>query len=85
MLKSLYRLGRVRLFSPLGVVIMGLLLLVDEARKQGYFFQASDIFVPRMTHEKALVALFMIGAFSQYRRVRAKHKATTTESLKKGV
>jgi len=71
MLKNLYRLGRVRLFSPLGILIVSALILLDEARKQGYFFQTSDLFVPRMTHEKALVALFMIGAFVQYRRVRA--------------
>lgn len=71
MLKNLYRLGRVRLFSPLGILIVSFLVLVDEARKQGYFFQASDIFAPRMTHEKALVALLVIGVISQYRRVRA--------------
>ena len=72
MFRKLYRLGRVRLFSPLGILIVSLLLLLDEARKQGYFFQLSDILVPRMTHEKALVALLMIGVFTQYRRVKTR-------------
>ena len=72
MFRKLYRLGRVRLFSPAGILIVGLLLLLDEARKQGYFFQLSDILVPRMTHEKALVALLMIGVFTQYRRVKTR-------------
>ncbi len=74
MLKNLYRLGKVRLFSPLGILIISFLVLLDEARKQGYFFQLSDIFVPRITHEKTLVALLMIGAFLQYKRVRAGRK-----------
>jgi len=74
MLKNLYRLGRVRLFSPVGILIVSVLILLDEARKEGYFFQASDLFVPRITHEKILVALFMIGAFSQYRKARALRK-----------
>lgn len=74
MFKKLYRLGRVRLFSPLGILIVSVLILLDEARKEGYFFQASDIFAPRITHEKVLVALFMIGAFTQYRRGRALRK-----------
>ena len=74
MLKSLYRLGKVRLFSPLGIIIVSVLILLDEARKEGYFFQASDIFASRITHEKVLVALFMIGAIAQYRRRRALQK-----------
>ena len=70
MLKNLYRLGRVRLFSLPGILIVSVLILLDEARQEGYFFQASDLFVPRITHEKVLVALFMIGAFSQYRKAK---------------
>lgn len=70
MLKNLYRLGRVRLFSPLGIVIVGALILLDEIIRQGYFFRPSDIFAPRITHEKFLVGLFMIGFVSQYRRMR---------------
>jgi hypothetical protein len=74
MLKNLYRLGKVRLFSLPGILIVSVLILLDEARKQGYFFQLSDLFVPRMTHEKTLVALLMIGAFLQYKRVRARRR-----------
>ena len=70
MLKNLYRLGRVRLFSPLGIVIVGALILLDEVIRQGYFFRPSDIFVPRFTHEKFLVGLFMIGFVFQYRKMR---------------
>lgn len=84
MLKSLYRLGKVRLFSPLGIIIVSVLILLDEARKEGYFFQTSDIFAPRITHEKVLVALFMIGAFSQYRKARALKK-TRNEKLSQKV
>ena len=71
MLKNLYRLGKVRLFSPLGILIVSVLILLDEARQEGYFFQTSDLFVPRITHEKVLVALFMVGLFSQYRKAKA--------------
>ena len=74
MLKNLYRLGRVRLFSLPGILIVSALILLDEAIRQGYFFRPSDIFVPRITHEKFLAALFVIGAFSQYRKARASRK-----------
>ncbi len=72
MFKKLYRLGRVRLLSPLGIVIVGALIILDEAIRQGYAFRLSDIFAPRITHEKFLVGLFMIGFVSHYyRRTRA--------------
>ena len=71
MLKNLYRLGRVRLFSPLGIVLVGALIILDEAIRQGYVFRLSDIFVPRITHEKFLIGLFMIGFVSHYRRMKA--------------
>ena len=74
MLKSLYRLGRVRLFSHWGIIIVGALILLDEIIRQGYFFRPSDIFALRLTHEKWVVALLVIGAFSQYRRVRASRR-----------
>lgn len=74
MFRKLYRLGRVRLFSPLGIVIVGALILLDEAIRQGYFFRPSDIFVPRLTHEKLLVGLFMIGFVSQYTRMRSSRR-----------
>lgn len=59
------------MFSPMGIVIVSALILLDEAIRQGYFFRPSDIFVPRITHEKFLVGLFMIGFVSHYRKVRA--------------
>lgn len=71
MFKKLYRLGKVRLFSPLGIVIVSALILLDEAIRQGYFFRSSDIFALRVTHEKFLVGLFVIGFVSQYRRMRS--------------
>mgnify|MGYP001606782944 CR=1 FL=1 len=71
MFRKLYRLGRVRLFSPVGILIVIALILLDEVLRQEYFFRPSDIFAPRLTHEKWVVALFMIGFVSQYRRVRA--------------
>lgn len=71
MFKKLYRLGKVRLFSPLGILMVGAIILLDEAIRQGYLFRPSDIFVLRLTHEKLLVGLFMVGMFSQYRRVKA--------------
>ena len=74
MLKNLYRLGRVRLFSPLGIIIVASIILVDELVRQGYFFRLSDIFAPRFTHEKFLVGLFVIGFVSQYRKARISRK-----------
>jgi hypothetical protein len=70
MFKKLYELGKAQLFSPLGIVIMSALLLLDEVMRQGYFFRPSDVFALRFTHEKFLVGLFMIGFVSQYRRIR---------------
>ena len=75
MFKKLYRLGRVRLFSPLGIVIVGALIILDEAIRQGYVFRLSDIFAPRITHEKFLLGLFMIGFVSHYRRTKALRRA----------
>lgn len=84
MFRKLYRLGRVRLFSPVGIIMVGVLILLDEAIRQGYFFRLSDIFAPRLTHEKWIVALLMIGAFSQYRRVRSlrrKHNGRLSQKV----
>lgn len=84
MFRKLYRLGGVRLFSPLGIVIVSAIILLDEAIRQGYFFRLPDIFAPRITHEKVLVALFMIGVFSQYRRA-GSPKRTRNERLSQKV
>gem|GEM_PF-3856533 len=75
MFRKLYRFGRVRLFSPLGIVIVSALILLDEVMREGYFFRFSDIFTPILTHEKFLVGLFMVGVISHYRRVRVLKKA----------
>ena len=74
MFKKLYRLGRVRLFSPLGILMIAALILLDEILRKEYFFLPSDILAPRITHEKWVVALLVIGAFSQYRRTRTLKK-----------
>jgi hypothetical protein len=51
--------------------MVGVIILLDEAIRQGYFFRLSDIFAPRITHEKLLVGLFMLGFVSQYTRARS--------------
>jgi hypothetical protein len=83
MFKKLYRLGRVRLFSPLGILTIAVLILLDEILRREYFFLPSDILSPRITHEKWVVALLIIGAFSQYRRVRASRRIRNGKLLRK--
>lgn len=74
MFSKLFRLGRVRLFSSLGILMVAALILLDEVLRRGYLFRPSDILALRITHEKWVVALFMLGFYLQYRKAKTSRK-----------
>jgi len=45
---------------PIGVLAAILLVLAHEYSTQGYLFRISDVWAPRLTHEKILLALVSI-------------------------
>ncbi len=45
-------------------------VLVDEAVKEGYILDPTDLFNPAITHEKIFLSLLIVGLVAGWRRAR---------------
>lgn len=52
---------RARLRLSVLLLALAFFVLVDEALKEGYVFDPTDLVVPRITHEKLFLALLLLG------------------------
>jgi len=55
-----------------GLLAAILLVLAHEYMTQGYLFRLSDVWVPRLTHEKILLALVSIFFILLWKRLRGR-------------
>ena len=62
------QLKRWRIRLSLGLLLASAITLIDEAVKEGYVFDPSDVAVPWITHEKIFLVLFLSALILGVRR-----------------
>ena len=60
-------------FPSISLIVVGFLILGNEFLKEGYFFNFSDIFVPRFTHEKFVLAVLLVELWVNHRKAKGIH------------